>query len=299
MSTFYITLPSNSSMEYFPNNTLSNYVTKLPQPFDLKGEWEVGLSEIQFPITWYNLNENESRLHVTMYDDTQQFIQAFVSPPIGHYEHPNVLIKQINEAIAKIELFTRAIRFSYNEISRKITITFDKKTIAMASLKMSKGLADLLGFEYSKFDNIVKPIKEKSSTGMQSRSDLANNVVETLFELPDEQVELIPFNSYSYTGSKVCDLQRGFYSLYVYCDIVEPTVVGDVKVPLLRCVNISGKHEETVDRIYETVHYVPLHRKQFDSIDINIRDDTGRSVPFQRGKVIVTLHFRMKKPPYF
>ena len=299
MSTFYITLPSNSSMEYFPNNTLSNYVTKLPQPFDLKGEWEVGLSEIQFPITWYNLNENESRLHVTMYDDTQQFIQAFVSPPIGHYEHPNVLIKQINEAIAKIELFTRAIRFSYNEISRKVTITFDKKTIAMASLKMSKGLADLLGFEHSKFDNIVKPIKEKSSTGMQSRSDLANNVVETLFELPDGQVELIPFNSYSYTGSKVCDLQRGCYSLYVYCDIVEPTVVGDVKVPLQRCVNISGKHEETVDRIYETVHYVPLHRKQFDSIDINIRDDTGRSVPFQRGKVIVTLHFRMKKPPYF
>ena len=299
MSNFYITLPSNSLMEYFPNNTLSNYVTKLPQPFDLKGEWEVGLSEIQFPITWYNLNENESRLHVTMYDDTQQFMQAFVSPPIGHNEHLNVLVKQINEALAKIELFTRIIRFSYNEISRKITITFDKKTIGMASLKMSKRLADLLGFEYCKFDNIVKPIKEKSSTSMQSRSDLANNVVETLFELPDGQVELIPFNSYSYTGSKVCDLQRGFYSLYVYCDIIEPTVVGDVNVPLLRCVNISGKHEETVDRIYDTVHYVPLHHKQFDSIDINIRDDAGRSVPFQRGKVIVTLHLRMKKPPYF
>ena len=272
---------------------------KLSQPFDLKGEWEVGLSEIQFPITWYNLNENESRLHVTMYDENQQFVQAFVLPPIGHYEHPNVLVKQINDAITKIELFTRAIRFSYNEISRKITIAFDKKTIGMASLKMSKGLAELLGFEYSKFDNIVLPIKEKSSTGVQPRSDLANNVVETLYELPDGQVELIPFNSYSYTGSKVCDLQRGFYSLYVYCDIVEPTVVGDVKVSLLRSVNISGKHEETVDRIYETVHYVPLHRKQFDSIDINIRDYTGRSVPFQRGKVIVTLHFRMKKPPYF
>ena len=68
---------------------------------------------------------------------------------------------------------------------------------------------------------------------MQSRSDLANNVIETLFEFSDGQVKLIPFNAYSYTGSKVCDLQRGFYSLYVYCDIVEPTVVGDVKVLLL------------------------------------------------------------------
>ena len=97
----------------------------------------------------------------------------------------------------------------------------------------------------------------------------------------------------------MCDLQRGFYSLYVYCDIVEPTVVGDVKVSLLICVSISGKHEEAVDRIYKTVHYMPLHRKQFNSIDINIKDDTGRLVSFQRGKVIETLRFRMKKPPYF
>ena len=66
-------------MEYFLNNTLSSYGTKLPQPFDLKEEWEVGLSEIQFFMTWYNLNENESCLHVTIYNENQQFEQAFVS----------------------------------------------------------------------------------------------------------------------------------------------------------------------------------------------------------------------------
>ena len=121
---------------------------------------------------------------------------------------------------------------------------------------MSKRLAELLGFEYSKYNNIILPIEEKSSTDLQPRSDVANNVVETLFELPYGQVELIPFNSYSYTVSNVSDLQRDFYSLYFYCDIVAPTVVGDVKVPLMRCVNISGNHEKTVDRIYETAHYV-------------------------------------------
>ena len=184
----------------------------------MKGEWEVGLSEVQFPMTWYNLNENESRLHVTMYDENQQFVQAFVSPPVGHYEHPKVLVKQINDSIAKIELFPRAIRFSYNEISRKITIAFNKRTIGKASLKISKGLAELWGYEYSKLDNIVLLVKEKSSFGMQSLSNLANNVVETLFELSNGQVELIPFNAYSYTGSKVCNLQSGFYSIYVYCD---------------------------------------------------------------------------------
>ena len=164
MSTFYVTLPSNSLIEYFPNNTLSNYGTKLPQPFELKEEWEVGLSEIQFLIMWYNSNESKSRLHVTMYDKNRQFVQAFVSPPVGHYEYPNVLVRQVNDAI---KLFTRSIRFSYNEISRKIIIAFDKKMIGMASLKMSEGLAELLGFEYRKFDNKVLPIKEKSSIGVQ------------------------------------------------------------------------------------------------------------------------------------
>jgi hypothetical protein len=94
-------------------------------------------------------------------------------------------------------------------------------------------------------------------------------------------------------------LQRGFHSLFVYCDIAEHVVVGDVKVPLLRTVNISGKEGVMISKIYQTVQYVPIQRKQFDTIEIDIRDDTGRRVPFQRGKVIVTLHFRLKKPAYF
>ena len=103
----------------------------------------------------------------------------------------------------------------------------------------------------------------------------------------------------SVTGSNVCDLQRGFYSFFVYCDAVEHVVVGDVKAPLLRTVNITGKEGLTVNRIFQMVQYVPVQRKQFSKIEIDIRDDTGHPVPFQRGKVIVTLHFRRKRPAYF
>ena len=57
---FYLTLPSNSSQEYFPDNTLTHYFTKLPQAIDLKGvDWEVGLVEMQYPHTWYNIQEDE------------------------------------------------------------------------------------------------------------------------------------------------------------------------------------------------------------------------------------------------
>src|SRR5437899_3508753 len=60
MSHFYLTLPSNSSTEYYPNNILTNYTTKLAVEVSLRGEWEVGLPEIIFPKNWLNLPEDQT-----------------------------------------------------------------------------------------------------------------------------------------------------------------------------------------------------------------------------------------------
>jgi len=61
---FYLTLPSISSMNYYSNNTLTTYTTKLPQPLELEGSWEVVLAEIQYPHTWYNVKGREAWLKV-------------------------------------------------------------------------------------------------------------------------------------------------------------------------------------------------------------------------------------------
>ena len=45
-SMLFLTLPSNSSMEYFPNNTLASFTTRLPQMSDLDEPLEIGLAEI-------------------------------------------------------------------------------------------------------------------------------------------------------------------------------------------------------------------------------------------------------------
>ena len=114
-----------------------------------------------------------------------------------------------------------------------------------------------------------------------------------MLENTDGTIELFPFyNEEIYEGNGVCDLQRGFYFLFVYYNIVEQTVVGDVKVPLLRTENISGSERLTVSRIYQTVQYTSVQYKRFEAIEINISDDAVRKVSFQSGKMIVTLHFR-------
>ena len=45
---FYLTLASNSSLEYFPDNTVANFKVKLAEPIELTWEWEVALAEIHY-----------------------------------------------------------------------------------------------------------------------------------------------------------------------------------------------------------------------------------------------------------
>src|SRR6218665_1097124 len=85
---------------------------------------------------------------------------------------------------------------------------------------------------------------------------------------------------------------------YVYCDVLEHVSVGDTKAPFLRIVQVSGECGDRVQAIYDKPIYVPLQKNNFDSIEIDIRNDAGKPISFEYGKLIVTLHFRLSKIPY-
>ena len=68
---------------------------------------------------------------------------------------------------------------------------------------------------------------------------------------------------YSYTESSeslyYSDMKR-FYTLYVYCNICEPQVVGYFYVPLLRAVNITGKDGDVITNILiNLIMYLSTH----------------------------------------
>ena len=44
-----MTLPSNSSMDFNPDNTAAQFMTKLTEVVELEGNWEVRLMEILLP----------------------------------------------------------------------------------------------------------------------------------------------------------------------------------------------------------------------------------------------------------
>ena len=96
-------------------------------------------------------------------------------------------------------------------------------------------------------------------------------------------------------GHSIVDLRGGFESLYVYSGIVEPRIVGENIAPLLRIVPITGRHGEMVTASFDHVQYIPVLSREFGTIGTEIWDDTSRLVPFERGKVTVTMHFRRRR----
>lgn len=90
------------------------------------------------------------------------------------------------------------------------------------------------------------------------------------------------------------DLRGGFQSLYVYCNVIESQIVGDTLAPLLRIISIEGVHDDIIDKIFVSPHYVPVQIKDISTIEIGIRDDTNKPVRFVTGKTVLKLHFRKK-----
>jgi len=95
------------------------------------------------------------------------------------------------------------------------------------------------------------------------------------------------------------NLSSNIRSVYVYCDLLEDVPIGDTKAPLLRIVDKSIELEGNVLRVFNPTLYVPLQKKCFDTVEIDMMVDTGDPVSFLSGKSFVVLEFRRVIHPYF
>ena len=125
-------------------------------------------------------------------------------------------------------------------------------------------------------------------------------VLETILGLSPTQNPIVNTSNGKLTveGDFTCDLQAGIHGIYVYCDLPHYVPVGDIKAPLLRVVSTAGKAGNVISQYYEDARYLPLQKKNFDSVHITIRDDFGNNILFESGKVLVTLHFKRATNPY-
>jgi len=260
MSRFTLTPPSNSSMDYYPDNTVARYVTKLPEKIELEGDWEVGMTEISVPVAVSNVVRGKCYYEIFVNDELMHQILL----PSHHHKQMEELVETLHrEQVAQVPLRENEpllAFFSYNNGTGKVTVTMPRVSNVFIAIRFSHHLADILG--------------------MEARKKYVGN----------------------FTSGRKASLVGGSQvdRMYVYCDLLEHVTVGDRKVPLLRIVDKpKKKHDVNVHKVFNPVHYIPLQKKNFDTVEINIMTDTGGPVPFRYGNSFAVLEFRRAVHPYF
>ena len=104
---FQAVLPSNSSMTYFPSNKPNNFTTQFPLKYNLEGEWEAALIDVQYPypsLKWKGSAEvavlvTTKNERPALDDDFDQMIYQYyfanhsALPPAVIPNHPKLVYK--------------------------------------------------------------------------------------------------------------------------------------------------------------------------------------------------------------
>ena len=236
---FYITLPSDSSKDLFPENDPSEYIIKLPHWVQLNGEWEAGLHSVAY--TQWNI--------VRHLDEPIQYMIRDVK---SKGKRMKKYFTTIHEYISSINESIPSDGIIFDIKNGKVTITLNSKH----EVHLRREQAIVLGF-----------MKFEDSTEVKK-------IVKTE------------------TGSYEANLHRET-NIHVYCDIIQPQIVGDKTIPLLGIIP-GEKTTGTYETFYavENIHYIPIQTKSFQNIKVLLRSSTNESIPFEYGRATITLHLK-------
>ena len=215
---FYLTLPSNASLDVFPDNKTTEYRVKLPQPVELEGNWEVGLYSIFYPNTWYTLRDINEDTHF-------YYVEGSGWPSVAtmkyrHYETMQDFVKNMNTSLELEIGNSTTIYLTYSTLTGKVTVHLKPKCKLLLFGKMSL----ILGFG-----------------GKEVKSDKTGE------------------------SPYVTDLST-ITSIYTYCDIIQPQIVGDTSAQLLRSIPVEGKYGDIITKTFTNIQYVPVQTKSFGDV---------------------------------
>jgi len=210
---FYLTLPSNASMQLYQNNTAAQYKIKLPRPINLDGgDWEVALTELSIPSIFENIVSGTCYIKLT--DATHSIndptVNNYIVEP-GHYNEDS-LLSYLNHRVAN-----DGILFLVENGKVELLNSGNFKVFLSSTLRNKLGFVNMLNDRFEGGRHVA-----------ENKCDINGETVQTFF---------------------------------IYCDILEHVVVGDVMAPLLHMVDM--KRKQSHGKMHKTPHaplYVPLQK---------------------------------------
>ena len=273
------------SLDYYPNNVLSDFRIQLPQRHQLEGEWEIALMQAQIPFSW--VDEISASLYV------RYVIRFYFDKP--KRSNPDVLErtsktstyhsfigaldkKTVNNLATILNSQTSVIKFTRNKSTRhmqfrvvnskiKEEFIYNQVSAECVSVQLSSDLAEILGFTQTKF-----LFDKNDSNLLPSRTIVA------------EKSPFLPFK---------------MTALAIHCDLAESQLVNNSYAPVLRIIETNRKNGEKMQTsTFQTPIYIPMRETHFNSIRIQVLDLDGKRVQFESGNVIVCVDIRPKQKNY-
>ena len=228
---FFLTLPSNSNLDLYKDNSLNQFTVNFNRPLPIDETFELGLSEIHFP---YHTDE---RISTT----SEDYITLAIKKSL---------------AILKIPMPKE---------------TWANKTVLLEQINHI----------------IVAVVKEKGYRTITPFVKYGDKILKTY---NDHDVKI----TLSYTLTKKL-LGKQLDYIYIYCDVIDHSFVGDGLVKLLRIVDVGCAKGEVCSVIYQTPQYHNVVVKEPRTIEISLRNSLGDLVSLKsEGSTVVVLHARKK-----
>jgi hypothetical protein len=280
-------------------NSIAQYATLLPQRMNLDGEWEVGMTEFSYPVSWYNINEKQwFKMTAWSWDNNSKGFdvgEPKIYIPEGHYSSGKDVVDAMKLAWS---LHWEYYRRELMELKIDVLPREEKEVV-----DSDTPLTNVQKATMERHDEDDVPSMNESSLRLifgekthKLKCILGHESYELTFS--DKLAEILSMrkerkpDELFLAGETEIDVNRGTHTIFIYCDVVQDSIVGDVKAPLLRSVIARGNYGENVREVFVKPMYVPLKSNHFDTIRIAIKSETGELVKFNYGNSCVTLHFR-------
>jgi hypothetical protein len=244
------------SSTLYPSNTVAKFTTRLCRPVEMRagGTYEIAVTKIQFPISFHNVNEKD--FFVTEY----------------------LLSEDDDGEDVKSEFKTVTLpKGNYSDL-KQLLHYLNKLTVVKNNLAL----------DYNEDSGRVEVVW----SGREGRKmvDLSPKLRAMLGFKPTGE----EFLAEGPAPNPVHLYANVHQQLFVYCDVVEPQLVGDSSERVLCTVGIEDvtRFGYLFKQRYINPDYIPLLKTNFDTIEIDIRTYEDLPAPFEYGPSLVKVHIR-------
>ena len=232
---YFIDVVSNASMEIYPNNSLSNFINKLPQTLKLSGEWLVGVQEVFYPLSFKTTSktvgftiiyhEFKTGVKITGANSSITFDETDTVDSILqnlNAELVKLMMKDEAEQPSEVLATAEAPRF-YLEDEKVLVARGTSVLAVMIPAFHDKYFYRLLGFEELDYNR--------------------------------QFIAVLNSQAIACRALMTYDFRTKSHLLFVYTDIIHEHFVGDANARVLRVVPLHKTKNESLGHIFYSKPY--------------------------------------------